>query len=930
MNNNKVIYSVTRKYMKLNPRRTAITFVGIVFMVMLMTCVFIGKDSVLNYLYKVAECEKGPWHLMTYDLSDDEVQQIAQLPETKNLARTCTLGSIYFPQSGSDKRPYLYVKSYDPSAFDMVNVTVTEGRLPENPNEIVISELALKMDSSVKTGDKIDGRFLERYLTSKRTNGGTFFPHEDLELNAGETIRIPDDFTFYGETDSFFESTEYTGENTEFTVVGFIKQPFFEDSSAGSFLALTVFDQSKGNCNAIIKLDLDKAESAYSVSQKIHSISGEDTDIDTNEMLLVFSAKGNDAVFNKISIFIQIFFVILIMAASIILIYNVFNMSYAERTKYLGMLSSVGATRRQKRSSIYYEAFSLLIPAVPTGMLIGIGVIKAVSLMLKPQLDMLIDSISVDSEKSLPINISVSPFNIILVAVFSIITVLVSSFIPAVKIGKIGAIESIRGNTDKNGKRFRTRFALMKKNRPEQLLAVNGTSRCKHLTKGIVRSIAAFVALSCVTLYGASSVVDVVNIKLNNDETGLISEAEGYDYALIVYDHEKYENAKNLIAESEDTDSFSEKKSTMMGLQYSVKYMSDEYKNAFRSIYRSFFDSDDDPDLIQAVSYIEDEQYQEYLNVIILNDEEYNTVAKRCGADMSIIGDSDNYPAIVYKSVELTTDSTGVFGKTANYKYVRVDNVFNVKTGEILEASVSPEETIELRIAGFADNNDLEGMYTLNKNVNPWIIINTKTAEKCADMYKSAYGEKKFADEMILFSLKENASDELINTLKKMVADDQEHFSLSRPQDLMIGNVKAAIKKIVAILSVCFTLLVSAVCLLNFYNSVKGRAIERKRENAVLRSIGMTNSQMKKMLTSENAILLARGFIVAAIITAACIIFFNKMLTGYFGNIKLDIPWLIFACIAAVATAASVVFTNICYKNVSKESIIETVRNETA
>ena len=59
------------------------------------------------------------------------------------------------------------------------------------------------------------------------------------------------------------------------------------------------------------------------------------------------------------------------------LIYNVFNMSFDERSKYLGMLSSIGATGKQKRSSVYYEAFSLLLPALPTGILIGLGVVKA-------------------------------------------------------------------------------------------------------------------------------------------------------------------------------------------------------------------------------------------------------------------------------------------------------------------------------------------------------------------------------------------------------------------------------------------------------------------------------------------------------------------------------------------------------------------------
>ena len=62
MNNKKIIFHVTRQYMKRNKGRTAVTFTGIALMVMLMTCVFVGKDTVLRYLEKVASLRSGSWH----------------------------------------------------------------------------------------------------------------------------------------------------------------------------------------------------------------------------------------------------------------------------------------------------------------------------------------------------------------------------------------------------------------------------------------------------------------------------------------------------------------------------------------------------------------------------------------------------------------------------------------------------------------------------------------------------------------------------------------------------------------------------------------------------------------------------------------------------------------------------------------------------
>ena len=60
---------------------------------------------------------------------------------------------------------------------------------------------------------------------------------------------------------------------------------------------------------------------------------------------------SGDETMGDLIMFVTVFFTVFIMAASVILIYNVFNMSFAERTRYLGMLASVGATGKQKRQS---------------------------------------------------------------------------------------------------------------------------------------------------------------------------------------------------------------------------------------------------------------------------------------------------------------------------------------------------------------------------------------------------------------------------------------------------------------------------------------------------------------------------------------------------------------------------------------------------
>ena len=70
-----VVCYVTKQYMKNNKRRTFSTFVGIMFMVILMTCVFVGRDTAMKYLVSVAENGKGKWHSILYDVNQDTINE---------------------------------------------------------------------------------------------------------------------------------------------------------------------------------------------------------------------------------------------------------------------------------------------------------------------------------------------------------------------------------------------------------------------------------------------------------------------------------------------------------------------------------------------------------------------------------------------------------------------------------------------------------------------------------------------------------------------------------------------------------------------------------------------------------------------------------------------------------------------------------------
>lgn len=931
MRNKKIIFHVTKKYMKLNRRRTAITFLGILFMVMLMTCVFAGRDTVVKYLENVAELDKGGWHVIAYDIDGNKAAMISDMDEIEQTGYSKLLGYANFKQSANSETPYLEIKSYTSDTFDLFNITPVEGRLPENEHEIVITQNAVEDGSDVKIGDKISSELFGLTITGINPDiSSTIFPFNDIELHYGETIEVPLSFPHYPENDDFREDKVPNGEYGDFTIVGIIQSPYFEKSGGAGYAAFTCMPDdaiNNGTVNAVIKLDLDEVDSEYSFRQKLNTIAGKEIKTETNELVLVFSSKG---VIRGLTIFIEIFFTVLIIAASLILIYNVFNMSYSERTKYLGMLSSVGATRRQKRWSIYYEMLYLLISALPLGILLGFAVIFGGMTALKPHIDRFISSVQSGLFPDIPVKLSVSAANLILIAAMSLVTVMISALIPAIKIGKIGPLECIRGSAVKKKKRYKTKFGFLEHGKVETLLAVSCTGRCRYLTKGIVRSIAVLGILAVVTLYGAGSVITLMEKKLDDNDTTY--DITGYNYFLgsdtnddVMYN----EAAAKIIGDPAVT---SVKSLDMISMRALIdsSHLSDEYTKTFYELMDWYGVPDSDKEI-----YLKNFTLGSYVKLIILDDEDYKNVASKCDADVNIASNSELPSILLFNHKEMSTDDY-IFGNASvNYRYFEVNDLYDVQKGDDISITMSGPNPAkcELRFAGFVDNDALKGLYKI-KGLWFYGVINRSASDMLIQAYNAVNTDqyRTSIEHTFLFAVDEN-SDKGRALIKEitLISEQSDNTLFFGSYDMLsgMGSLKKAIYAIIRILAYCFTGLVSMICMLNMYNSVKGWAMERKRETAVLRSMGMTNRQLDKMHFIENLITLARGLVISAIFSAGFIILLDRAITNRFGNINLSVPWLMIVLIAVVIGTASIVMTKLCYKTHGNLSIVEEIRNET-
>ncbi len=978
MKNKKIIFQVTKTYMKKNKKRTIITFAGILVMVVLMTAVFVGKDTVMDFMRRAVEADQGKWHYQVYEVTKEEADEIAALDSIDKLEVSRPLGYTDFPQSANIETPYLELKGYSGELFDWMNINVIEGRVPEKENEILISERAIEDGADIKVGDTVDVDAFDRYvhafykegeeekIAAGKAPGVITFGNNVFSVEHGTTVKAPAHFAYWPENDDFEEIHEPTGIKGTYTIVGIMETPSYESDGQGGYTALTKNDAEVAEgetINLVFTIDLKSSENTEGeIARIIDSYRTEEEraevqengsafmledgtcipvdngQIVVNDLLLVFAAKGTDANFNMLMIFFQAFFIILISAASLVLIYNVFSMSYKERSRYLGMLSSVGATRRQKKWSVYYEVFVLLAMALPIGIILGLLVVKGAMVLLYPHFAKIISSIATNviTGKSCEIDyhLIVNPLNIFFVLIFSAVAVWISALIPAIKISKVGPIESIRGNDD-TGVRLKKRgvktyFDLMMKGRPERLLSAASISRNRHSTRGIIRSITVFISLTLITAFAVRSFTDIVKSKADQEDIAVGSKYEGYDYSFSFDEDIQYMTGKEDIVTSDEVSDYIEMNIELAPYNIALSDYTEEYRNDMNAILDLYYPGEKPQIVVE--NYLEPTEVwsNPEVNMITLSDEEFSEVAKKAGVDIS----GEN-PVLIYDRVVLSTEEYEFAFEGAmqpDFTSYEVKNPFNYKVGDemnlmcaeyIKDKDEYKEIDIPVTFAGYIDASDIEEYYSLRGSA-AWIITSETTRDYIGSL--SPEDVSRMGLRQILFSVNTNDS-KLVRNLSQ-IKDEYDDYAL-RSASIATGltDFKTAITKILNIVATCFTLLIALICMLNLYNSVMGRRLSRHQELSVLQSMGMTKAQKSKMLLLENIRLMVKSIIYSGLITGAFVVAIRFILNSRFGRMSFTLPvWMMVIIILASVISLSL-FTAISYKD-SKNTLIDEVRND--
>ncbi|MCM1288218.1 MAG: FtsX-like permease family protein [Clostridium sp.] len=938
-----IVHRVTKKYMRINRKRTFTAFIGITFMVLLMTCVFVGKDTAIKYLEDLSSMKQGRWHAVVYDTTKDKMEQLQGMDMVESTVASASLGLTDFSYSKNTERPYLNVKAYEKECFDLYNIKLAEGRLPENSDEIVLSCACVSDGAELEIGDKIDAKYFNRTITGKQQDGaeGSVFPFYGLEIGNGETVTPPQDFFYLGDDDNFQENKEYIGDSAVYTVVGFMEIPFYEEETAAAYTGITLLDDTlfaaSDLLNVSLLFDLEyKNYDSMESHAAIEAIVGEGK-VEFNNYLLTFSGNSSDTTMNMLVNMMTVFFVALIILASVLLIYNVFNMSFRERCRYLGMLSSVGATARQKKSSIYYEAFSLLIPAIPIGVALGLGVVFGGMNLLKPFILKFMSFLGL--AHTLPVTLVVSGRAIAVIVIISALTVLVSAFLPAKKIAKIGAVESIRNDGNNKNKTYKMKNNSIKIFGAEGLLAGSSLKRQRRKKKSISLAVVIFMVILLVTAFGAGAIHRVAddrtresavyNLKENQGMIALSPNyiSEGMSKEEYEEGRKEYDALKEELRETQGVLSLEERYDETLFGSVSADTLSREYWDAYYAVLNEYYDG--------ALSLSEFEsEYKPYafnsVSVLAVSNDTLRDIADKTGSDYDALVNPQTPSAIIINESSISTDHYSVYGKTPKrYRYYDIEAVTDLKQGDHFDLNVySPKEEAEIsfdfQIAGFAANEQIADYISVYEDI--WIIIGIDTAKEAASAL-GYYDVGQIFSESAIITVDKDSMD-IFERLKTFSYGEGEIFFADKNFLEMQMTMSQAMVKIIDIMLICFVLLTSVICLLNLANSISGRMADRRREFAVMQSMGMTKPQMRKMLLMECVGILAEGMMIALVISSVLMYFIKRTMISIFGNVALTLPVALMAFAVLFTGLAVVIITMLSFGREKEQNLLERIRSE--
>ena len=600
----------------------------------------------------------------------------------------------------NEDKPYLYLKAYSKGSIEKLGISLVEGRLPENDNEVVISS-HIKSNGGVeyKIGDELDLNLGERI------SGG-----ESL----GQGVALED-----VENEEFVPKSEKT-----YKIVGIIERPNFdvEPYRAHGYTVLTILSDKyvTNNLNVYVRykdvkkhitttaqiIGIDEQVMKRITDPSNGMISESDAEAFGNAK---YSFSENDGLlrwenleFNESTtntLYAVSAVVIVIIVTSVFCIKNSFEISITEKTRQYGMLASVGATSKQIKKNVLYEGLILGIIGIPVGILSGL---VAIFILLKVISNILKDFAGIEfiyATSFLAIAISI---------VLASITIYLSARKSAKKASKISPIEAIRNTDDIKIKAKKLRSPKIIK----RLFGVGGDISYKNLKRNrkkyrttvisIIVSVSIFIAMSAFVQYA----FDATSVYYKN-----------YDYNLVINASESDINQLLEIAKNDTVKKYSIARQLV--LDVSGKELTNHYTNEKKSA-------------DESIGVINPDNEKDCITIVAVGKEEYMRFLNKNGLKYEDVKDK----VILNDSAKTYIDSKKAYSMYRIYDY---------KKGNHISVNID-DKSIDLEIVAIVDSVPM-GLEFLDKyktkdDMNASLYVDSSAPSELEEIAKKSSGVK--------------------------------------------------------------------------------------------------------------------------------------------------------------------------------------------
>ncbi len=857
-----IVNKLTTRHIQENKGRTVVTTLGICVSVAMITAVFVAMASFLNLFGEIGLISSGKWDAGFYYLNQTQISQIEKDDRISNVGLEYSEDnmSIQLKNAASYKKGTGEILIGNKKYFEMMATGDFDGKLPTNENEVAVEAdfLAANGMKNAKVGDKITFAQGQRQLPD-----GGFVTGSYRDKN-----------------EQFVPSTDYK----EYTITA-----IFHDNPATRYISVwrgMSEAESKSDKNISAKFTLAKQDSgAYKTIEKIQK----DYDIDscqTNQEVLASYLAGNEGGFLVTMLPIVLLVLILIVIASVMLIYNAFGMSLSERVRYLGMLASVGATKAQKRKSVYFEGMILGAIGIPIGIaagILGIGV----TLKLIGHKIISTGMIAGVSDSNMQMKVVVPLWAIIGIIVVSVFTIFISSFIPARKASKITPIDAIRQSQEikvkpkklKSPKYIRKIFGyegeLAYKN-----LKRNGR-KSRLITVSIALSIVLFISCNyfCNMFVQASGYEKSIPYQVSTTIT--------YGHKKELYDAlDKMQGVNKYYIDTTD-------------MSISLGKASDSIKNNdikdlsnYNSAYSSLFGGS--RDVSTAIHYVDDS--------------EFNKLCENNGIDYNTFY-GDSLKCVLLNNITHKPDSTKVFNNSIIGKHIIQSSAYTIDEENLLDIEVG-------------------GLVKFDKNSLPCTLVAPSVVGVIMpySQYVNVVNKGAKANDIpICICIETNEHKEVTEKLNNLLTENDLGGTIVSDNIESLQTMNT-VTFIIQVFVYGFIALISLITIANIINTISTNIALRRKEFAMLRSVGTAPNGFKKMVSLESVFYALKAVIFGVPISVLICIVLNKMLGR--SSIPYQFDYKLYMAVILVVFAIIALTMIYSVRKLKDDNIIETLKED--